>query len=99
MTTITDEQGWNLYKITWKHDGNIEDISYFDVTIIDLGKDGNLSKSYNKTCPCVNTLLVPLNKTNPYNISIKVVDKCEQTNENHITIPSMSGKYVYYYSS
>ena len=100
---MTDEQGWNLYKITWKQAGNIKDIAYFDVTIInDLGEDGNtsiLSKSYNKTCPCVNSLLVPLKRTNSYNINITVVDKCEQTNEGSITIPRMPGKYVHYYSS
>ena len=88
---MTNEQGWNLYIITWKQAGNIRDI---DVNIIHLGKDGNtsiLSKLYNKTCPSVNSLLVPHNRKNSYSISIKVVDKCEQTNEDSKII---QGKYV-----
>ena len=81
---------YSIYNITWEQEGiSNEDIAYHEI-IINQTDPFNATKIY----PGVNSAIIRIYGGYNNSITVKVVDKCEQTNEDNI---SLTGKIPYYY--
>ena len=81
---------YSIYNITWEQEGiSNEDIAYHEI-ITNQTDPFNATKIY----PGVNSAIISIYGGYNNSITVKVVDKCEQTNEDNI---SLTGKIPYYY--